>query len=264
MRPELRCACVPHWRFCGSYDFDREAFARWLVVVIGALLAARWCCSSPPARTRHARRTARRRSGGRPTSTSAASSARRTSPSPDVTSRSRAGFEAETVDRRRGPVAPVRAREGRLHRHPRRDDPARGHRRSSTRARHPNVKEVDVRRSDRHEDRQLLHRRGRARHAASSTSSIQRLVNGLNFGLMLALAAVGLSLVFGTTGISNFAHAEMVTFGAVVALLVFGRHSRPAAVDRHPGRVILSAVLGSARRHPLETPATKRARASCS
>ena len=46
---------------------------------------------------------------------------------------------------------------------------------------------------------------------------VQRLVSGLNFGLMLGLAAVGLSLVFGTTGLSNFAHAEMVTFGALIA-----------------------------------------------
>jgi neutral amino acid transport system permease protein len=46
-----------------------------------------------------------------------------------------------------------------------------------------------------------------------------RAVNGLNFGLMLALAAIGLSLVFGTTGLSNFAHGEMVTFGALMALL---------------------------------------------
>jgi len=38
---------------------------------------------------------------------------------------------------------------------------------------------------------------------------------------MLALAAIGLSLVYGTTGLSNFAHAEMVTFGAIVAM-VFG------------------------------------------
>lgn len=44
-----------------------------------------------------------------------------------------------------------------------------------------------------------------------------RAVNGLNFGLMLALAAIGLSLVFGTTGLSNFAHGEMVTFGALMA-----------------------------------------------
>lgn len=46
-----------------------------------------------------------------------------------------------------------------------------------------------------------------------------RAVNGLNFGLMLALAAIGASLVFGTTGLSNFAHGEMVTFGALAALL---------------------------------------------
>lgn len=47
-----------------------------------------------------------------------------------------------------------------------------------------------------------------------------RSINGLNFGLMLALAAIGLSLVYGTTGLSNFAHGEMVTFGALAALLL--------------------------------------------
>lgn len=50
---------------------------------------------------------------------------------------------------------------------------------------------------------------------------MERLVNGLNFGLLLALAAVGVSLIFGTTGLTNFAHAEMLTFGAIIAL-VFG------------------------------------------
>jgi branched-chain amino acid transport system permease protein len=50
---------------------------------------------------------------------------------------------------------------------------------------------------------------------------IERLMNGLNFGLLLALAAIGVSLIFGTTGLSNFAHGEMLTFGAIVAL-VFG------------------------------------------
>lgn len=48
-----------------------------------------------------------------------------------------------------------------------------------------------------------------------------RLVNGLNFGLLLALAAIGLSLIFGTTGLSNFAHAEMITFGGLM-MLTFG------------------------------------------
>jgi len=47
---------------------------------------------------------------------------------------------------------------------------------------------------------------------------VQRFVNGLNFGLLLALAAIGLSLIFGTTGLSNFAHAEMITFGALMTL----------------------------------------------
>ena len=47
---------------------------------------------------------------------------------------------------------------------------------------------------------------------------IQRSFTGLSFGLLLALAAIGLSLIFGTTGLNNFAHAEMVTFGALATL----------------------------------------------
>lgn len=49
------------------------------------------------------------------------------------------------------------------------------------------------------------------------TKLIERAVAGLSFGLLLALSAVGLSLIFGTTGLTNFAHGEMVTFGAVLA-----------------------------------------------
>ena len=40
---------------------------------------------------------------------------------------------------------------------------------------------------------------------------------GLRLGLIIAVAAVGLSLVYGVTGLINFAHAELVTFGAIVA-----------------------------------------------
>lgn len=72
---------------------------------------------------------------------------------------------------------------------------------------------------------------------------VERIVNGLIFGLMLALAAVGLSLVFGTTGISNFAHAEMVTFGAVMTL-VFSRFLGWPIYFAIPTAVVLSAVLG--------------------
>lgn len=50
-------------------------------------------------------------------------------------------------------------------------------------------------------------------------SLLVRTINGLNFGLLLGLAAIGLSLVLGTTGLANFAHGEMVTVGAVAGLL---------------------------------------------
>ncbi|MCC9175271.1 branched-chain amino acid ABC transporter permease [Arthrobacter sp. zg-Y179] len=46
---------------------------------------------------------------------------------------------------------------------------------------------------------------------------LERAVAGLSFGLLLALSAVGLSLIFGTTGLTNFAHGEMVTLGAILA-----------------------------------------------
>jgi len=48
-----------------------------------------------------------------------------------------------------------------------------------------------------------------------------RLFAGLNLGLLLAIAAIGISLIFGTTGLSNFAHGEMVTFGALTTWLFY-------------------------------------------
>lgn len=45
---------------------------------------------------------------------------------------------------------------------------------------------------------------------------IQSSVNGLRLGLLLALASVGLSLIYGTTGLSNFAHAEQVGLGGIL------------------------------------------------
>jgi branched-chain amino acid transport system permease protein len=42
-----------------------------------------------------------------------------------------------------------------------------------------------------------------------------RIWAGFNFGLLLAMAAIGISLIFGTTGLNNFAHGEMVTTGAL-------------------------------------------------
>lgn len=61
-------------------------------------------------------------------------------------------------------------------------------------------------------------------YEAGGASKVDQLVNGaisgLKLGLLLALASLGLSLIYGTTGLSNFAHAEQVTLGGVVAYLL--------------------------------------------
>ena len=45
----------------------------------------------------------------------------------------------------------------------------------------------------------------------------QLIVDGLLFGLTIALGAMGLNLIFGTTGLTNFSHGELLTFGAFTA-----------------------------------------------
>jgi neutral amino acid transport system permease protein len=58
----------------------------------------------------------------------------------------------------------------------------------------------------------------RERATSSTFDKVPQLVfNGLSFGLIIAITSVGLSLIFGTTGLVNFAHSEHVTLGAIVA-----------------------------------------------
>jgi branched-subunit amino acid ABC-type transport system permease component len=68
--------------------------------------------------------------------------------------------------------------------------------------------------------------------SGSSTSkgvqALQLLVGGLVFSLLLAMAALGLSMIFGTTGLTNFAHGELITFGALVA---YGVDSLPGTIS---------------------------------
>lgn len=47
----------------------------------------------------------------------------------------------------------------------------------------------------------------------------QRILDGIRLGLVLAMCAVGLSLIFGTTGLTNFAHGEVVTFGGLATFV---------------------------------------------
>jgi neutral amino acid transport system permease protein len=72
---------------------------------------------------------------------------------------------------------------------------------------------------------------------------IERSISGLNFGLMLALASIGLSLIYGTVGLANFAHAEFVTFGALMAFTLGVNLAFPFWIA-FPLAVILTGVLG--------------------
>jgi branched-chain amino acid transport system permease protein len=49
--------------------------------------------------------------------------------------------------------------------------------------------------------------------------AVQLFFDGIKLGLIIAMCAIGLSLIYGTTGLTNFAHGEMVTFGAMMAYL---------------------------------------------
>ncbi|MEI6496243.1 MAG: branched-chain amino acid ABC transporter permease [Actinomycetota bacterium] len=71
----------------------------------------------------------------------------------------------------------------------------------------------------------------------------QRAADGTRLGLILAMCAVGLSLIFGTTGLTNFAHGEMVTFGGIVACLFNASWGVPLLIAA-PIAVVLGGVFG--------------------
>ncbi len=77
--------------------------------------------------------------------------------------------------------------------------------------------------------------------AASKWSQIPQLtVDGIIFGIVIALAAVGLSLVFGTTKLTNFAHGELIALGALLTFFFSSIVGLPLVL------AIIVAVLASA------------------
>ncbi|QHO69086.1 branched-chain amino acid ABC transporter permease [Marisediminicola antarctica] len=86
---------------------------------------------------------------------------------------------------------------------------------------------------------------------------ITRIIFGLNFGLLLALAAIGISLIYGTTKLNNFAHGEMVTFGAVI-FLIFGTTLGVPLIPAIAITLVLSAFTGYAQDAWLHRPLRKR------
>jgi len=79
---------------------------------------------------------------------------------------------------------------------------------------------------------------------SQTIKSLQLLVDGIKLGLIIAMAAVGLSLVFGTTGLTNFAHGELVTLGALVAYSFNVKVGMPFLLAAVLSLVVCSAANG--------------------
>ena len=64
----------------------------------------------------------------------------------------------------------------------------------------------------------------------------QLLLDGLVFGLILAMAAVGVSLIYSVSGVINFAHGEFMTIGALLAFAL-------STFERGPQWPLVAAAL---------------------
>jgi neutral amino acid transport system permease protein len=73
----------------------------------------------------------------------------------------------------------------------------------------------------------------------------QRTINGVVAGTYFALGAVGLTLVYGTLKLVNFAHGDMLTFGAYIAFMVNITLGAPVVVAVLAA-VAVTAALGIA------------------
>ena len=85
----------------------------------------------------------------------------------------------------------------------------------------------------------------------------QTLWNGFYFGIVLALGALGLSVIFGTTGLTNFAHGELLTFGALVAFFFNSTLGLPLILAGALA-VVASGLFGLAQDRGLWRPLRKR------
>lgn len=87
-----------------------------------------------------------------------------------------------------------------------------------------------------------------------------RFLLGLKLGSIIALAAVGLSLIFGVTDLVNFAHAEMITLGAVAAYFfnVAGAGPGWTLVIAAIPAIVLSGGFGAAQEVWLWRPLRRR------
>lgn len=71
---------------------------------------------------------------------------------------------------------------------------------------------------------------------------LQLLFGGVVLSFIIALASLGLSLIFGTTGLTNFSHGELLTVGAFTAL-VLNTAGGLNIIIAAPIAILISAIL---------------------
>ena len=74
------------------------------------------------------------------------------------------------------------------------------------------------------------------------------LFDGARLGLIIAMTAIGLSLIYGTTQFTNFAHGEAVTFGALATWYLNQEAGLPVV-----GAALISVALAAAAGYLLDT-----------
>lgn len=85
----------------------------------------------------------------------------------------------------------------------------------------------------------------------------QLTVSGIQFGLLIALGALGLSIIYGTTGLVNFAHGEIITFGALATWTLNAGFGLPFVLSAIGG-LLLSGAFGWLNNAALWRPLRKR------
>ena len=86
----------------------------------------------------------------------------------------------------------------------------------------------------------------------------QTLVNGLKYSLIIAMCAIGLSLIYGTTGLTNFAHGEIVTIGALVAFWLNQSGPKVHLLIAAPFGVAASALMAGGFERQIWQPLRRR------
>lgn len=88
----------------------------------------------------------------------------------------------------------------------------------------------------------------------------QVVLNGLKLGFIISITSIGLSLVYGTSRLVNFAHGDMVTFGAVMAFFFNGAAGGPRLHIIPAGllAIVAGAGLGAGLQKGLWQPLQER------